>query len=55
MYNMHGTPGKNIPMDLYMEHLNRIAKEAIKGLGANKTPKAIQRIGMALQRRQLKG
>ena len=28
-----------------MEHLNRICKDAISGLGANKTPAAIQRIG----------
>ena len=43
--NVHGRPGKNIPGDLHMEHLNRIAKEAVGYLGANKTEKAIQRIG----------
>ena len=43
--NTSGRPGKNIPMDLHMEHLNRICKDAISGLGANKTPAAIQRIG----------
>ncbi len=31
-----------------MEHLNQMAKEAIKGLGANKTEKAILRVGHAL-------
>ena len=46
--NVHGRPGKNIPADLHMEHLNRIAKEAIKNLGANKTEKAIARVGRAL-------
>ena len=46
--NVHGIIGNNIPMDLHMEHLNRIAKEAMKGLGANKTPRAIERIGKAL-------
>ena len=37
--------GKNIAMDLHMEHLNRVCKDALRGLGANKTPKAIQRVG----------
>ena len=36
--NVHGRPGKNIPADLHMEHLNRIAKGAIKGLGAKNIP-----------------
>ena len=31
-----------------MEHLNRVVKESIKGLGANKTGPAITRIGKAL-------
>ncbi len=31
--NVHGIPGRNIAGDLYTEHLNRIAKEAIKLLG----------------------
>ena len=34
--NVHGFPARNIPADLHMEHLNRIAKDAIKSLGANK-------------------
>lgn len=46
--NTHGLPGKNIAADLHMEHLNRLCKEAIKGLGANKTPEAITRIGNAI-------
>ena len=46
--NVHGRQGKNIPADLHMEHLNRIAKDAIKGLGANKPEKAIVRVGRAL-------
>ena len=46
--NIHGLPGKNIPADLHMEHLNRIAKEAIRFQGANKTEKAIERIGRAI-------
>ena len=46
--NVHGHPGKNIPADLHMEHLNRLVKEAIKNLGANKTEKTISRIGRAI-------
>ena len=45
--NVHGLPGHNISCDLHMEHLNRVAKIAIAGLGANKSQKAIQRIGKA--------
>ena len=43
--NTHGLPGRNIAADLHMEHLNRACKEAIKGLGANKS---ITRIGKAI-------
>lgn len=46
--NVHGLPGHNISCDLHMEHLNRVAKIAIEGLGANKSQKAIQRIGKAI-------
>ncbi len=46
--NVHGRPGKYIPTDLHMEHLNRLAKEAIRGLGANKTEQAIVRVGRAI-------
>ena len=46
--NVHGRQGKNIPADLHMEHLNRIAKDAIRGLGANKSEKAIVRVGRTL-------
>ena len=46
--NTAGRPGKNVPMDIHMEHLNRACKDAICGLGANKTPKAIQRIGKCI-------
>ena len=31
-----------------MDHLNRLCKEAIKGLGTNKTPSAIKRIDDAI-------
>ena len=43
--NVHGQLGRNISCDLHMEHLNRVAKTAIDGLGANKTEQAIVRIG----------
>lgn len=48
--NTHGKPGKNIPMDLHMEHLNREVKTALHGLGSNITDHAIQRIGKCIQR-----
>ncbi len=35
----------NIACDLFMEHLNRMVKDAVSGLGSNKTPKALVRIG----------
>ena len=37
--NTHVLPGRNIPNDLYLEHLNRMCKEAIKDSGANKSEK----------------
>lgn len=46
--NVHGVKGKNIPCDLHMEHLNRVCKNAVYGLQANKTPDAIVRIGKSL-------
>ena len=46
--NTHGLPHKNIAADLHMEHLNRLCKEIIKGLEANKTLSAIKRIGDAI-------
>ena len=46
--NTHGTIGHNISCDLHMEHLNKVAKVAIDGLGANKSEKAITRVGKAI-------
>ena len=43
--NVHGLPGHNVSCDLHMEHLNRLTKTAVDGLGANKTEKAIFRVG----------
>ena len=47
--NTRGLPGKNIPCDLHMEHLNRECKGSISGLGANITDGAIQRVGRSLR------
>ena len=46
--NTHGSAGHNISCDLHMEHLNKIAKVAVDGLGANKSEKAITRVGKAI-------
>ena len=46
--NTHGLPGHNISCDLHIEHLNRVAKTAIEGLGANKSEKGIKRVGKAI-------
>lgn len=46
--NTQGMRGKNIPMDLHLEHLNRVCKTGIEHLGANKTNDAIVRCGKAL-------
>ena len=43
--NVHGSQGANISADLYMEHLNRVCKEAVKNLGANQTAQAVVRVG----------
>ena len=47
--NVHGCPGKNMPCNLHMEHLNRECKGSISGLGANITDGAIQRVGRSLR------
>ena len=46
--NVQGCPRKNIPADLHMEHLNRLVKEAIRNLGANKTENVITGIGRVI-------
>ena len=46
--NVHGQQGKNIPMDLHIEHLNRQCKVSIKALGANVTEHAVTRVGKCL-------
>ena len=46
--NTHGQEGCNVSADIHMEHLNRLCKESISHLGANKTPHAIERVSRAL-------
>ena len=46
--NVQGLPGRNIPNDLYMEHMNCVIKQSIKNLGANKTEQAICKVGKAV-------
>lgn len=46
--NTHGVRGRNIAADLHLEHLNRVCKESIRGLGANKTETGITRVAKAL-------
>ena len=46
--NTHGRQGKNIPIDLYMEHLNRQLKYMIGNLQSNVKPTSIQRVAKSL-------
>ena len=46
--NTQGLPGHNISCNLHMEHLNRVAKMAVNGLGANKFEDSIKRVGKAI-------
>lgn len=42
--NNSGVIGKNIPLDLDVEHSNNYLKQAMKNLGPNLTEKAVSRI-----------
>jgi len=46
--NIHGRPGKNIPCDLHLEHLNKEAKNSLMGLGSNITDEAVRRVGKTI-------
>lgn len=46
---MHGKPGRNIPMDLHMEHLNRTFKASVAHLGPNVIGSSLQRTGRAMK------
>lgn len=47
--NTSGGKGKNVPLDLHMEHLNRTVKEHIVSLGANVAEKSILQCGQSLK------
>ncbi|SMN01873.1 hypothetical protein SPONL_183 [uncultured Candidatus Thioglobus sp.] len=47
--NVHGGPGRNIPTDLFMEHLNRTLKDHFHGLGANISENTIVQIAKSLK------
>ena len=42
--NVHGRQGCNIPIDLFMEHMNRRLKYMIGSLQSNVKPSTIQRV-----------
>ena len=45
--NWKGGPGKNIEIDILQENRNKDIKKEIRGMGANKTNKAIDRASRA--------
>lgn len=45
--SLRGGMGNNLEIDLLQENLNRELKKGIKGMGANKTPKSIERSSRA--------
>lgn len=47
-FYVSGKAGGNIPLDLRMEHLNKLLKTALKQLGSNISEDAAQRIARAL-------
>ena len=48
--NVHGKPGRNVPMDLHMEHLNRELKEGMRHLSSNTEEVSIKRIVKCLKK-----
>lgn len=46
--NTHGRPGKNVSMDLHMEHINRVCKEAMGTLGPNTCEQSVDCIGKSV-------
>lgn len=47
-FNTTDQPGGNIPLDLRMEHLNKLLKTALNQLGSNVSEQGAQRIALAL-------
>ena len=48
--NIHGRPGRNVSMDLHMEHINRACKNAMGTLGSNIGESSVSRIGKSMAR-----
>ena len=46
--NTHGGRGRNIPCDLFNEHVNRLFKDAVQKMGANFTEKATTRVARSI-------
>ncbi len=46
--NVHGKSGRNISMDLHMEHINRECKQAMGVLGSNINDSSVTRIGKSI-------
>ena len=46
--NYKGGVGKNIPVDLHMEHINLVLKRFVKGAGGNVTKKTLQRMAQSI-------
>lgn len=47
--SIRGGSGKNVPVDLHNEHLNRLVKTAVAHVGANVTPAAILQCGKSVK------
>ena len=50
--NTHGGRGRNIPCDLFNEHVNRLFKDAVQKMGANFTEKATTRVARSISQLQ---
>ena len=48
-YSKHGGKGKNIPLDLRMEQLNKVLKSMWRALGANLNEKNAARVANAIE------
>ena len=46
--NMQGKPGKNVPCDLHIEHLNRPLKDMIRNIHSKNPENAIDRIAKSI-------
>ncbi len=48
-FNKHGLKGGNIPLDLRMEHINKIVKQMWKGVGANLNETTAKRVAETIE------